>query len=99
MEELCEEVKEEEHSLAWETMVELKHSAKRWFIAFCIMVGLEVGTIAGFMWYISLPIEESVQNIDQQTDSGGNNNGVIGGDLNGDKTEDNSNQEEESSPQ
>lgn len=88
---------EEQHSLAWDMMVELKHSAKRWFIAFCIMVGLEVGTIAGFMWYISLPVEESVQSIDQKTDSGGHNNGVIGGDLNG-EAENNSDKETQSSP-
>ena len=48
----------EEHSLAYELLVELKHSAKRWFIAFCVMVGLEIATIIGFMWYISLPVEE-----------------------------------------
>ena len=47
-----------EHSLAYELLVELKHSAKRWFVAFCVMVGLEIATIVGFMWYISLPVEE-----------------------------------------
>ena len=45
---------------AIELLREIKSSAKRWFIAFCIMVGLELGTIAGFMWYISLPIDETV---------------------------------------
>ena len=45
-------------TLATELLHELKTSAKRWFIAFCIMVVLEVATIAGFLWYISLPIEE-----------------------------------------
>lgn len=49
----------EEHiTLATELLHELKASAKRWFIAFCIMVVLEIATIAGFIWYISLPIEE-----------------------------------------
>ena len=48
----------DEHSLAYELLVELKHSARRWFVAFCIMVVLELLTIAGFMWYISLPTEE-----------------------------------------
>lgn len=49
----------EEHiTLATELLHELKASAKRWFIAFCIMIVLEIATIAGFIWYISLPIEE-----------------------------------------
>ena len=45
-------------SLATELLHELKASAKRWFIAFCIMVVVEMATIAGFLWYISLPVEE-----------------------------------------
>ena len=48
----------ENMTLATELLHEIKASAKRWFIAFCIMVVLEVATIAGFLWYISLPIEE-----------------------------------------
>lgn len=49
----------ENMTLATELLHELKASAKRWFIAFCIMVVLEVATIAGFLWYISLPVEET----------------------------------------
>ena len=45
-------------TLATELLHELKASAKRWFIAFCVMVVVEVLTIAGFLWYISLPTEE-----------------------------------------
>lgn len=45
-------------SLALELLHEVKASAKRWFIAFCVMVGVEIATIIGFLWYISLPIEE-----------------------------------------
>ena len=48
-----------EESLATELLGEVKASARRWFIAFCIMIGLEIATIAGFMWYISLPVEET----------------------------------------
>ena len=52
-------------TLASELLKELKASVKRWFVAFCIMVGLELATIAGFMWYISLPIDEvSIENED-----------------------------------
>lgn len=59
-----------EHSLAYELLVELKHSAKRWFIAFCVMVCLEIGTIFGFMWYISLPVEELEEyDYDQKMDN------------------------------
>lgn len=42
-------------SLASEILAELKASCKRWFLAFCIMIILEILTIAGFIWYISLP--------------------------------------------
>ena len=49
---------EENITLAVELLKELKSSARRWFIAFCIMVGLEMFIIVGFLWYISLPIEE-----------------------------------------
>ena len=45
-------------TLATELLHEIKASAKRWFIAFCIMVAVEILTIAGFLWYISLPVEE-----------------------------------------
>lgn len=71
---------EEKSTLASELLHELKMSAKRWFIAFCVMVILEVITIIGFVWYISLPIEEYT--IDQVTERGGDNLN-IGGDYNG----------------
>lgn len=44
-------------TLATELLHELKRSARRWFVAFCIMTTLEVLTIAGFMWYMSLPVD------------------------------------------
>lgn len=84
----------ENETLATELLHELKMSARRWFISFCIMVGLEIGTIAGFVWYMSLPVEESTESIDQDTDGGGNN-AVIGGDYNG-TSEDSANHEKES---
>jgi len=60
---------EQTETLATELLHELKASAKRWFIAFCIMVVLEIATIAGFLWYISLPVEEYTieQTADQNT--------------------------------
>lgn len=57
----------ENDTLATELLKELKASARRWFVAFCIMVVLELMTIAGFVWYISLPVEE--QNVTQTADS------------------------------
>lgn len=71
---------EEKSTLASELLHELKMSAKRWFIAFCVMVILEVITVVGFVWYISLPVEEYT--IDQVTERGGDNLN-IGGDYNG----------------
>lgn len=72
-------------TLATEILQELKASARRWFIAFLVMVAVEICTIAGFIWYISLPVEEYT--IDQDTDTGGDNY-AIGGNYNG-ETEDN----------
>lgn len=47
-------------TLATEIFKELKASARRWFIAFLLMLGVEIATVAGFLWYISLPTEEGV---------------------------------------
>lgn len=63
--------------LATELLHELKTSAKRWFVAFCIMCGLEIVTIIGFMWYISLPVDE----VSVESEAGNAN--YIGNDLNG----------------
>lgn len=49
---------DENMNFATELLHELKASAKRWFIAFITMIVVEVLTIAGFLWYISLPAEE-----------------------------------------
>lgn len=65
-------------TLATEILAEVKASARRWFIAFIIMVIIEAATIAGFLWYISLPIDETVS---VENDDGNAN--YIGGDLDG----------------
>ena len=59
----------ENETLAMELLREIKASARRWFIAFCIMTVLEIATIAGFMWYISLPTDtetatQTVESVD-----------------------------------
>lgn len=65
--------------LATELLHEIKNSAKRWFIAFCIMVVLELLTIGGFMWYISLPVDE-VSTVVENEDGNAN---YVGGSMNG----------------
>lgn len=55
---------------ATELLKEIKANAKRWFIAFCVMIAVEIATIFGFLWYITLPVEEgtleqTVDNIDE----------------------------------
>jgi len=66
-----------DETLASELLHQIKMNARRWFIAFCIMIGIEILTIAGFLWYISLPTEE----VQIQSDSGNAN--YIGRDLEG----------------
>lgn len=67
-------------TLATEIFRELKASARRWFIAFCIMCGIEVVTVGGFLWYISLPVDETVT---VENDEGNANytGGNVGGDI------------------
>lgn len=69
----------EDTTLAMEILKELKASAKRWFIAFVIMLCIEIATIGGFLWYLSLPVEELVT---VENDSGNAN--YVGNDMNGD---------------
>lgn len=52
--------------LATEILEEVKRNTKRWFWAFVFMVIIEVGTIVGFMWYISLPVEQEQVQIDNE---------------------------------
>ena len=79
----------QEAKLATELMHELKATSKRWFIAFLVVLGLWFATIGGFIWYISLPAEETTAtdtDISQEADNNGYNQ-VIGGDLVGSETE------------
>lgn len=77
---------EEGMTLATEILQELKASARRWFIAFLVMLGIEIATVAGFLWYLSLPTEEYT--IDQNTDTGGDNY-AVGSDYSNGATENN----------
>ena len=82
----------ENTNLATELLREIKASARRWFIAFLVMCGLEICTVAGFLYYISLPVEE-YYTIEQDSDNYSTNS-VIGGDYNGSETAGNIIQEE-----
>lgn len=70
--------------LATEIMHELHQSSRRWFIAFIVMCVIEICTVAGFIWYISLPTEDT--SIEQNADDDSYNQ-IIGGDYNVGETE------------
>ena len=78
-----------ENSLATELLHEVKSSAKRWFIAFCIMVGLEIATIIGFMRYISLPTDD--YSVSQESDN--NSVNILEGTYNGSEADGEKNEE------
>lgn len=69
-----------DEKLATELLHELKASSKRWFYAFVIMTVVEILTIAGFLWYISLPVEES-STVNQKAEDTYETQ-LIGGDYN-----------------
>lgn len=72
-----------EERFATEILHELKASSRRWFVAFCIMVGLEIATLISFMWYISLPVDESTTTTEQTVEGSDNTNlNLVGGDYN-----------------
>ena len=76
-------------TLATELLKEVKASAKRWFIAFLVMVGIEFATIAGFLWYISLPVEEVETEYQQEIDNLDNSKAMqmIGSKYDGESTD------------
>ena len=76
-------------TLATELLKEIKASAKRWFIAFLVMVGIEFATIAGFLWYISLPVEEVETEYQQEIDNLDNSKAMqmIGSKYDGESTD------------
>ena len=62
-------------------MTQLSLTIKRLVIILITVLILWAATIAGFMWYISLPIEE-VETVTVENDTG--NATYIGNDMNGD---------------
>ena len=88
-----------EHKFATELLHEVKASAKRWFIAFLVVLGLWFATIGAFLWYISLPVEVTDTQVEQQSDNNSNNY-VVGGDYNGvSESNENSTQSNENTEQ
>ena len=83
---------EEGTTLATEIFRELKTSARRWFIAFLVMCGIEIATVSGFLWYISLPVDETVT-VENQDGNANYIGGDVGGNVNN-NGKDNSTQEE-----
>lgn len=79
----------ENEKFATELLHEVKASAKRWFIAFLVVLGLWFATIGVFIWYISLPVEEEyteITDVQQEADNSSYNQ-VVGGDYIGGETE------------
>ena len=76
---------DEDHSLAYMLLLEIKASARRWFIIAMVELFIILAIVGGMIWYNSLPAEEYTS-ISQDTD--GNANQVVGiGDSNyGDTT-------------
>lgn len=71
----------ENEKFATELLHEVKASAKRWFIAFLVVLGLWFATIGVFIWYISLPVEETETYTELYNEDGNAN--YIGENMNG----------------
>ena len=78
----------DKETLATEMLREIKATSKRWFIAFIVTLCLWFATIVGFIWYITLPVEDTTytQTVDDIDESEINQN--IGGDLDGESNTD-----------
>lgn len=72
---------ENPHSLAYELLVEVKASARRWFVIAIIELVIILVMGGGILWYLSLPVEE-YGTTDVEAISGNAN--YIGNDMNGD---------------
>ena len=72
----------EGQTLATEIFSELKSSARRWFIAFLVMCGIEIATVAGFIWYLSLPTDYEQVAIENDEGNANYIGGSVGGNLN-----------------
>ena len=69
----------EVQTLATELLHELKASAKRWFIIAVIELFIILGIAGGFIWYLSLPVEDEIVTLESED---GNAN-YVGNDMTG----------------
>lgn len=69
----------EVQTLATELLHELKASAKRWFIIAVIELFIILAMAGGFIWYLSLPVEDEIVTLESED---GNAN-YVGNDLTG----------------
>lgn len=69
----------EAQTLATELLHELKASAKRWFIIAVIELIVILSMAGGFIWYLSLPVEDDVVSVESED---GNAN-YVGNDMTG----------------
>lgn len=87
---------DENKTLATELLHEVKASAKRWFIIAIVELCIILAIVAGFIWYLTLPVEE--YSIEQAaTDRSFNivNGGEFNGGLSEDYIQEESNEEKE----
>lgn len=63
-------------TLATELLHEIKAGAKRWFIIAVVELGVILAMLIGFLWYISLPVEETSY-YEQEADQEGTTNSDI----------------------
>jgi len=72
-------MEKEVQTLATELLHELKASAKRWFIIAVIELFIILSMAGGFIWYMSLPVEDDVVSVESED---GNAN-YVGDDVTG----------------
>ena len=69
-------MKKEELTFATELIQEAKRNSKRWFAIAIIELVILIATIAGFLYYISLPVEEITTEYTQDANTTGNDSPI-----------------------
>lgn len=66
-------------TLATELISMAKSNAKRWFVAFLVVLCLWFATIGGFLWYLNTPAENSAVEVGSTTGNANyvDRNGVV----------------------
>ena len=66
----------DEKTFATELIEEAKRNSKRWFAIAIIELVILIATIAGFLYYISLPVEEITTEYTQDANTTGNDSPI-----------------------